>query len=210
MMPAPGAEPSAEESGVSRETSERLDRYAALLTRWNAKINLVSRASLAELWSRHIIDSAQLFALRPERAGHWADLGSGGGFPGLVIAILAAEAAPELRVTLVESDQRKAAFLATAARELDLRADVRAERIETLPPLGADVLSARALAPLDTLLGYAARHLAPAGRALFPKGARAAEEIAEARRHWRFDLIRHPSKTAPDSSILEIGAIAHA
>jgi 16S rRNA (guanine527-N7)-methyltransferase len=195
---------------VSRETSERLERYADLVKRWNPKINLVSRASLDQLWTRHIIDSAQLFALRPTDARHWADLGSGGGFPGLVIAALAAEAAPDLRVTLVESDSRKAAFLATAARELGLTVTVKPERIEALAPLGADVLSARALAPLDTLLGYASRHLAPAGRALFPKGARAEEEIAAARKHWAFDLHRHPSKTAADGAILEIGAIAHA
>lgn len=195
---------------VSRETSERLELYAELLQRWNPRINLVSRASLPQLWSRHFLDSAQLFALRPARARTWADLGSGGGFPGLVVAALAAEAAPELRVTLVESDARKAAFLATAARELGLAVTVHADRIETLPPLGAEVLSARALAPLDPLLGYAARHLGPDGRALLPKGAGHAEEIAEARRRWRFDLRIHPSRSAPDGVILDIGALAHA
>lgn len=195
---------------VSRETLGRLEAYAGLLQRWNPKINLVSRASLPELWTRHFVDSAQLFALCPPGARHWADLGSGGGFPGLVVATLAAEVVPDLRVTLVESDGRKAAFLATAARELGLTVDVRAERIEALPPLGADVLSARALASLDVLLGFADGHLAPAGRALFPKGARAEEEVAEARRHWAFDLTRHPSQTAEDGVILEIGAISHA
>lgn len=195
---------------VSRETSERLEQYAALLKRWNPRINLVSSASLAQLWSRHFLDSAQIFALAPAGARRWADLGSGGGFPGLVVAILAADAAPDLRVTLVDSDGRKAAFLATVARELGLQVDVRSERIESLPPLAADVLSARALAPLSSLLGHVVRHLAAGGTALFLKGAGHAEEIAEARRSWRFELKIRPSKSAPEGVILEIGAPAHA
>lgn len=194
---------------VSRETSERLETYAALLGRWNERINLVSRTSLAQLWSRHILDSAQLFALAGAQLQNWADLGSGGGFPGLVVAILAAESAPGLRMTLVESDGRKAAFLATAVRELGLSVAVRQERIEARAPLGAQILSARALAPLDDLLGYAVRHLAPGGRALFLKGASHGAEIAAARAHWSFELQIHPSKSGADGVILEIGAPVH-
>lgn len=197
-----------DDGDVSRETLDRLQTYEALIRAWNPRINLVSASTLAALWTRHFGDSAQLFGLAPENARLWADLGSGGGFPGLVIAILAAEARPTLSVTLVESDQRKAAFLATAARTLGLSVVVRAERIETLPPLGADVLSARALAPLDTLLGYAERHLAPGGVALFPKGATVDAELAHALEHWRFSYQKEPSKTAADGVVLIIGGIS--
>ncbi|MFC2969984.1 16S rRNA (guanine(527)-N(7))-methyltransferase RsmG [Acidimangrovimonas pyrenivorans] len=193
---------------VSRETLARLECYAALLEKWNGAINLVSKSTLAQLWTRHFLDSAQIFDLKPEGARSWADLGSGGGFPGLVIAILAAEAAPELRVTLVESDIRKATFLSTVARETGVQVEVRPERIEALAPLGADAVSARALAPLDDLLGYAARHLAPEGRAIFLKGAAHAQEIEEALAHWRFDVQKHPSKTDPKAVILSIGGLA--
>lgn len=193
--------------GVSRETEARLDAFVALLGRWSGAINLVSRATLAEVWTRHILDSGQLFALAPAGARHWADLGSGAGFPGLVIAILAAETAPDLLVTLVESDQRKAAFLGTVARETGLSPRIEARRIEEVPPLGADVLSARALAPLPQLLAHAERHLAPGGLALFPKGAGHAAEIAESLERWRFSVQKHPSRTDPEAVILAIGEI---
>lgn len=201
--------PQGAELDVSRETKLQLERFATLLKRWNAKINLVSRSSLGDLWGRHIMDSAQLFALMPPSARSWADLGSGGGFPGLVIAILAQQAGADLAVTLVESDGRKAAFLAAAVHELGLSATVRTDRIEALAPLGADVISARALAPLSQLLGYCARHGGQGSRALLLKGAGFAEELKEARENWRFDLVTHPSKTAPDSVILDIGALSH-
>ena len=126
----------------------------------------------------------------------------------MVVAIAVPEILPDLTVTLVESDQRKAAFLRAVARELGLRAAVIAERIEALDPLGSQVLSARALAPLDTLLAYAQRHLAPDGIALFPKGATAAKEIGEALEHWRFTHHNIPSKTDSDGVILKIGGIA--
>lgn len=193
---------------VSRETSDRLEAYAALLRKWNPAINLVSRQSLDDLWTRHIVDSAQIFDLAPVGARHWADLGSGGGFPGMVVAVLAAERAPELAVTLVESDARKAAFLATVARELGLAPDIRCARIEAVPPLAADVLSARALAPLPLLLAYAERHMAPNAVALFPKGASHDAEIAEALASWHFDLQKHPSMTDPQSATLEIRGLS--
>ena len=199
----------AEALDVSRETSARLERYVALLRKWNPAINLVSRATLEDAWNRHIVDSAQVFDLLPGGAAHRADLGSGGGFPGMVVAILAAEKAPDLRVTLVESDARKAAFLAAVARETGVAARIEAARIESLQPLAADVLSARALAPLPQLLGFAARHLAPGGTAIFPKGAAHEAEIAEALASWRFDLHKHPSKTDPNAVLLEIRGVSH-
>ncbi|PWE33569.1 16S rRNA (guanine(527)-N(7))-methyltransferase RsmG [Maritimibacter sp. 55A14] len=193
---------------VSRETLQRLDTYAMLLRKWNPAINLVSRTTLADLWSRHFLDSAQLLDRTPNSASNWVDLGSGGGFPGLIVAILAAEAAPHLRVTLVESDARKAAFLLRVAQATETPAEVKIARAETLAPQSADVLSARALAPLDRLLPLAQRHLAEDGIALFPKGAGHAEEIDAALASWAFRVQKHPSITDPSGVILEIGGIA--
>ncbi len=193
-------------TNVSRETLRRLDIYADLLSRWTAKINLVAPTTLEALWRRHFLDSAQLLSLAPG-GNKWADLGSGGGFPGAVIAIIAAEQRPGLQVTLVESDQRKAAFLRNVARETATPMVVKCDRVKNLEPLDADILSARALAPLRTLLGMAHLHLAPTGRALFPKGKKAGEEIAEALEHWRFDCERYDSKTDDEAVILSIGDI---
>ncbi len=195
---------------VSRETLGRLQEFEAMVKRWTPAINLISKSSVSEIWGRHIVDSAQLFAFCPEGATHWLDIGSGGGFPGLVIAILAKEAMPGLKVTLVESDARKATFLRHAATALSLTVDVRTDRIESLPGLKADVVSARALAPLNDLLPYALQHIAPGGVALFPKGARHAEEAAVARQAWRFDLESKPSLSDPNAAILSIRNIERA
>ncbi len=180
----------------------RLDRLVGLLRKWNTAINLVAPSSLDEAWSRHVVDSAQIFELAGERCRHWADLGSGAGFPGLVVALVAKDLAPDMRVTLVESDQRKAEFLRTVSRETNVHVTVHAERIEAVLPLQADVVSARALAPLPVLCGYAERHLAKGGRAVFLKGARAGEEVQTARRDWRFSLSSVPSRTDPHASVL--------
>ncbi len=186
----------------SDTTVARLERHLALLAKWNAAINLVSPSSLQQAWDRHVADSVQIFALRGGPCHQWADLGSGAGYPGLVIAILARERAPEMRVTLVEADQRKAEFLRTVSRETEVEVSVLDSRIEALPPLQADVISARALAALPVLCAHANRHMVPSGRAIFLKGARAEEEIAAARGAWQFDLQRLPSKTDPAASIL--------
>lgn len=196
--------------GVSRETLGRLDTYEALLRKWNPTINLVAKSTLGELWNRHFLDSAQIFALANPQGGTWADLGSGGGFPGLVVALIAAERAPTLAVTLVESDARKAAFLVAAARECGVRARVVADRIEATPPLFARYLSARALAPLSKLLEYTARHLAADGVAYLSKGSGWRDEVAAARRIWHFDATAHPSMTDANSAILEIKGVARA
>jgi len=194
-------------ANVSRETAERLDIYASLLEKWNPRINLVAKPTLKYLWSRHILDSLQLFNLAAESATSWADLGSGGGFPGLVVAIQAAERWPQLRLTLVESDQRKAVFLQTVMRETGIEASVVAERIEAVAPLNADVISARALAPLPVLLSYAERHLASGGTALFPKGAGWRQEVKHALEHWRFRCEDIASQTSSDGAILRLGEI---
>ncbi|XDA98221.1 16S rRNA (guanine(527)-N(7))-methyltransferase RsmG [Sulfitobacter sp. LCG007] len=188
---------------VSRETQDRLEAYVDLIRKWNSRINLVSRSSLDDLWDRHIIDSAQIFELS-HRADRWADLGSGGGLPGLVLAIMALEQDPARETILVDSDQRKCAFLRTVARELKLNATVLSERVETMDPLEANVLSARALAPLTQLMAFAERHLEPGGHAFFPKGRNWGAEVDDARREWRFDLQAHPSATDSGAAILEI------
>lgn len=188
---------------VSRETANRLNKYAGLLEKWNPKINLVSKASLSELWTRHILDSAQLLALAPD-SGHWVDLGSGGGFPGLVVGCLAAEKAPGLRFTLIESDIRKSAFLRTVVRETGLDTKIIAERAEAIEPQNADVLSARALTSLTGLLDFADLHLKDSGIALFPKGQSWEKEVLAAREAWSFDYDRIKSETEAGSVILRI------
>ncbi len=188
-------------TNVSRETMERLDIYADLLERWTRRINLVSQSTLATLWQRHFLDSAQLqeFATNDD----WLDVGSGGGFPGAVVAIMC----PKTPVTLVESDQRKAAFLRTVARETGTGFQVQAKRIEVIEPMKAGRMSARALASLTDLLGYAETHLGEGGKAIFMKGATVREEIDQALEHWRFDCETYQSKTEPDAVVLSIGNI---
>ncbi|MBE0453435.1 16S rRNA (guanine(527)-N(7))-methyltransferase RsmG [Roseovarius autotrophicus] len=193
---------------VSRETNERLGIYSALLEKWNPRINLVSRASLANHRIRHFADSAQLHDLAPHPVDHWADLGSGGGFPGLVIAILALDAGSPARVTLVESDVRKSAFLNTVIRETGVKATVVTGRIEAIPPLKADVLSARALADLTVLLGFADRHLKPGGTALFPKGVTWQDELRDAQSAWQFTSHVVKSKTEAGPVILRVRGIS--
>lgn len=192
---------------VSRETHDRLQTHLALLEKWNPRINLVARGTLADAWGRHILDSAQVFAAAPVAAGKWLDFGTGGGFPGLVCAILAAELRPDLTFTFVESDGRKAAFLRTAVAETGVNAEIHAERIEALPPQQAAIISARAVAALPELLGYARPHLDPAGSCLFPKGARHDDEITLARQHWRFKIRTIPSITEEKAVILVLGDI---
>ncbi|WP_114966982.1 16S rRNA (guanine(527)-N(7))-methyltransferase RsmG [Alkalilacustris brevis] len=193
---------------VSRETVVRLEAYADLLRKWTRAINLISAKTADSLWERHIMDSAQLFLLLPPGARTWLDLGSGGGLPGLVVAIIAHEKAPDLHVTLVESDARKAAFLRTAAKGAGVDVGIEVARAESLSPMAADVVSARALAPLPDLLGLAERHLAPGGRAILPKGRNYANEIAAALETWRFSVQKYPSRTDPDSVILSIEGLS--
>lgn len=191
---------------VSRETSERLCVFHDLVLKWNPRINLISKSSIPEVWSRHIWDSAQAFPI-VEDWNTWLDIGSGGGFPAIIIAILAQRQNPGGRVIMIESDQRKAAFLRTAIRELDLNASVKVSRVETTEPVGADVISARALADLTELIGYAERHLNPEGRAVFFKGETWEKELARAQETWSFSVTSHKSKTNPAAAVLEIKEI---
>ncbi len=195
------------QTNVSRETMRRLESFAALLEKWTTAINLISRDSLRDLWRRHFLDSAQLFGVARITSGHWVDLGSGGGFPGMVCAIMAQESAPALRFTLVESDSRKATFLRTVQRETGVKVDVVNDRIENVPPLGADILSARALAPLKILLAYADRHLTADGKAIFLKGQSFQAELEEALESWTFRREEYPSRTDGAGIVLSLGDI---
>jgi len=192
---------------VSRETMQRLEDFEPLLTKWNNKINLVSSNSLKDLWVRHIADSIQVFRVAPP-AVQWVDLGSGGGFPGLIVAILAVDECPDLKVSLIESDQRKAAFLRTVVRKVNVDCEVISERIEKTPQKQADIVSARALADLVTLLEYSDRHLKPNGTALFSKGVNWKKELDSARQRWRFDVDVIESLTRPGAVILKIKGAA--
>ncbi|MCE8552805.1 16S rRNA (guanine(527)-N(7))-methyltransferase RsmG [Ruegeria pomeroyi] len=196
----------AESLNVSRETFDRLSIFAELVKKWNPRINLVSKRSLDDLWTRHIIDSIQVFRNAPV-GGLWVDLGSGGGFPGMICAILGAEEMPDTRFICVESDQRKSAFLRSAARECGVNCQVIAQRIEVLDPLNADILSARALTDLTGLLGFAERHLKSGGTALFPKGANWKKEMQEAAKQWNFSYDAVTSLTEPQAVLLKITGV---
>jgi 16S rRNA (guanine527-N7)-methyltransferase len=187
-------------------TAARLATYRDLLLRWNATINLVSARTAADIDTRHITDSLQLVPLLPD-AGAIADLGTGGGLPGLVIAA----ALPDREVHLIESDRRKSAFLIDVAGRMGLtKVKVHPQRIELaiLPPVAA--VTARALAPLDTLLGYATRFLAPSGVAILPKGRSAEQELTTAAAHWHFTTERFISRTDPEATILRLSEIRRA
>lgn len=193
---------------VSRETLERLATYVSLVEKWTKRINLVSPGTLPDIWTRHILDSAQVLPLAPEKAQTWCDLGSGAGFPGLVVAILAREQRPELKMTLIESDARKATFLRTVARETETEVNVIVDRIESADSQMADVVSARALAPLNTLIPLAYRHMSAGGTHLFPKGARYGDELREALEFWKFDCETHASKTESGAVILKLSELS--
>jgi 16S rRNA (guanine(527)-N(7))-methyltransferase RsmG len=194
-------QPEAGPLDVSRETEARLREYLKLLITWNARINLVANAPEEQLWQRHILDSWQLLPLLVD--GPLADLGSGAGLPGLVIAI-----GREQETHLVESDRRKSAFLIEASRALGLRhVSVHPARIEDakLPPI--QVVTARALAPLKILIPQAARILAPEGVTVFPKGRAVDAELTEAAPHWFMQVERFQSRTDAQATILRLSEI---
>ncbi len=195
---------------VSRETISRLVTYEAMLKRWQKTINLVAPSTLDDVWHRHFADSAQIWALRPDTATSWLDLGSGAGFPGLVIAILAAEHGGT-RHTLVESDNRKAAFLREAAREAGVAVDILCTRIES-PEIHAKVgevncVTARALAPLPHLVELAAPYFASGTVGFFLKGREVAAELEDAARTWDFQFELKPSVTDSEGRVLLLKAL---
>ena len=194
---------------VSRETAARLETYAALLVQWQSTINLVAPSTVSNLWHRHFADSAQLLALAPSGPLHWLDLGSGAGFPGLVVGCLLADR-PGSRLTLIESDARKCAFLREVVRQTGLATvvavDIVASRIELAANTArvgrADVISARALAPLERLLGWCQPFFGANTVGLLLKGREIAVELAEARRTWQFEAALAPSSTHSDGRIV--------
>ena len=184
---------------ASREADVDFAPFVTLLRRWNRTLNLISPADEARIEVRHLADSLQLVPLIPSPVDRAIDLGSGAGFPGLVLA-----AATRVRFDLIESDQRKAAFLREAARATGTEITVHTERIEKVSPLGADIVTARALAPLAKLLPWADRHLAPGGHCLFLKGAGAEDELTEAAKDWMMACRRTRSITDPSGLILDL------
>jgi len=195
---------------VSRETADRLSVFVTLFQKWAKTINLVAPSTLAEVWRRHIVDSAQIYAIGPE-SRTWVDLGSGGGFPGVVTGILLTDK-NEGWVHLVESNNKKAAFLRNAIRETGARASVHAIRIEDAPSVvpECDAISARALADLDLLLefGFPWAQRNPDLRFYLHKGRDYQREIDKALGRWRFDLVKHGSVVEPDSVVLEVSKLS--
>lgn len=189
---------------VSRETEDDLRSFAALAQKWNKAINLVSARDEGSIWDRHVIDSAQLMAHAPKRARSWLDIGSGGGFPGLVCALLAREINPALAFTLVDSDQRKVAFLREATRLFDLPNKIHVTRVEELPDQSFDIISARALAPLQRLFDWSHRFCCSETVLLFPKGRQHDSEISDASARWTANIDVIPSVTDPSAALLRI------
>jgi len=187
---------------VSRETLARLTVHLDLLERWQRAINLVGPTTLADPWRRHILDSAQLLAHLPPATASLVDLGSGAGFPGMVLAILGVPG-----VVLIESDRRKAQFLREVARETGAAVTVRAERIEELAGWPADVVTARALAPLPHLLALAERFLAADSICLFLKGHNARRELTQALKSWHMAREMFPSLSAPTGTVLKLRGV---
>lgn len=208
-LAVPGVYRSADFQGdtnVSRETLARLEAYVDLLRRWNAKINLIGRDTEGDIWRRHILDSAQLAPLIPEAAKTLADIGSGAGLPGLILSILNIPAT----IHLIESDQRKAAFLREAARITQATVIVHEKRVEQVSMGTVDVIVARACAPLEKLLRMAEKLISIHTLCVFPKGARAELELTEAHAHWNMKSRLVPSRSDPLGRILVLTEVARA
>jgi 16S rRNA (guanine527-N7)-methyltransferase len=194
---------------VSRETLARLDRFVATLLTWQRRINLIAPATVRSIWTRHVADSLQILSLAPS-AKVWLDLGSGGGFPGLVIACALGETSGA-RVHLIESNGKKAAFLREAVRVTGTRAIVHQARIEhmgTQLDESVEIVTARALAPLTELLALAEPWLKKRAQALFPKGQDVGVELTEASKYWNMEAVLVPSKTDPRARIVSVGRAA--
>jgi len=195
----------AAETGVSRETLDRLRVYAALLTKWNRSINLVGRSTLDDLWRRHMLDSAQLHPLLPPSTRTVVDLGSGAGFPGMVLAVMGV---PD--VHLIESDRRKCAFLREVSRETGVKATIHAERIESMAGFAADAVVSRALADLPQLLDFASKFVDEHSILLFLRGRGVDLELTRLGKAANMRIEKFPSRTDPHATILRLEAISRA
>lgn len=188
--------------GFDDAARERLEAYAALLVKWQARINLVAPATLPEMWSRHFLDSGQLLSHMKTLPGPVVDLGSGAGFPGMVLAVLGRE-----DITLVEADRRKVAFLQEAARVTGAAVTIEACRIEALRPIRAGIVTARALAPVSELLDYARPFADESTVYLFLKGERVVDELTTARERWNMRIDKAPSLSDPRGVILRLEGV---
>ena len=184
---------------VSRETLCQFEAYLALLEKWQRRINLVANSTMADVWQRHILDSAQLFRFCPPNTKKILDVGSGAGFPGLVLAIMG-----DVQVDLVESDQRKAIFLSTVIRSLGLSAKVYNQRIESLPNLAPDVVTARALAPISILMKLIENQISSNTVCLFLKGESVEDELTDLQSYSTMVPVYHPSLSGPNGVVLEL------
>jgi len=192
------------ETGVSRETLIKLRIYAKYLRRWQRQINLIGKGSLDDLWHRHFLDSAQLWELCCSKRSRLVDLGSGAGFPGMVLSIMGWP-----NVELVESNTRKCSFLGEVARVTGASVHITNSRSEDVTaPVLADVVTARAVAPLSEILGHCLRWLKPGGVALLHKGVSIERELTQAAKDWTMQLLRHQSQTDPCGVVLEIRELA--
>jgi 16S rRNA (guanine527-N7)-methyltransferase len=195
---------------VSRETYDKLRDYESLIQKWNPSINLVAKSTLSDIWERHIVDSAQVYyAASAGLSGNFTDIGSGGGLPAIVIALLAQGADKQFQMTMVESDKRKSVFLRTAIRELGLNnTNVLNERIENVQIPVSKFISARALAPLTELFGFAEKLSDDKTTFLFQKGKNWLSEIEIAQNHWSFDYEAIKSETDSNAVILKIRGLS--
>ena len=195
---------------VSRETIVLLQRLGLLVEKWNKSINLISKKTVPEIWNRHILDSAQIFYANNRGFKKWLDMGSGAGFPGLVVAILAKDNNIGGETVLVESDKRKCVFLSTVKRELNLNLSIINKRIESCDGQQADVISARALADLSSLLDLSFNHLSDNTTLIFSKGKSWKEELVAAEKTWNFSWEAVTSITDAKSVVLKIGELSRA
>jgi 16S rRNA (guanine527-N7)-methyltransferase len=189
---------------VSRETFLRMKAYVDLLLTWNKRINLVSKSTEPDIWRRHILDSAQLYPLIPRDCSSLLDLGSGAGFPGLVLAIMGVQG-----VRLVESDARKCAFLREAARITQTEAQVLNQRVESIPPVTVDIITARALAPLADLLSLAKPFIGAKTQCLFLKGQHIDAELTHAHKGWTMQVDCRPSRSDPTGSVVRVHEVSN-
>jgi len=193
----------AEATGASSSSLDALQTYLDMLADWNSRMNLVGPSALASFWLRHAYDSAQLLTLAP-KAKIWADLGSGAGLPGIVLAILLKET-PGAQVHLVESMVKRTKFLSEAAAKLDLPVTIHNRRAEDVtPPMGLQIVTARACAPLSRLIGFAYPCLRTGVTGLFLKGRDVEHELTEARRAWHFDVRLHDSLSDPSGRVIQL------
>jgi 16S rRNA (guanine527-N7)-methyltransferase len=198
-----------EMTGVSDDTLDRLKAYTVLLDKWQRKVNLVGRGSLGDVWRRHFLDSAQLWPLVPTHIKNVVDIGSGAGFPGLVLAITATGSFKGAEIHLVESNERKCAFLREVNRATEAEAVIHHSRIEDLPDFMADVVVSRAVASLEKLLEYANLVLKKDGQCLFLKGKKWRDELTQAQKKWIINDSAIQSLSDPSGMVLKLEAIAH-